>query len=106
MTPDELRSIPLPPRWFAVDAEHAHGLEEQLAREVRPGNPAHGRRLAAVLKSDTNDDVVFVEEDPTEAGAGLPVWWLIHLTWGTPVDARWPVAVRINVPEDLRDEDG
>lgn len=102
MTPDELRAIALPDRWWAIDAELARGLEAQLAREVRPGNPAHGRRLEAVLKSDTNDDVVFVEDDPDRG----PTWWLVHLTWGTPIDARWPVAVRIKVPDDLRDADG
>jgi hypothetical protein len=99
VTPAELRAIPFSEKWFVIDDPAlARALEAQLAHELRPGNPAHGRALRARLKSYSNDDVVFVEPAPDD---GAATWWLIHLTWTRPVDSRWPDAVRIIFPDDL-----
>ena len=95
----EIQGTGIPDGWFVPAEDHAREFEKQLAREVRPGNPAYGHVLVAALKSDHNDDVLFVER--TDAG---PVFWLIHLTWATSVNSCWPMAVRIDFPADLVDD--
>ncbi len=94
----ELQGADVPEGWFVPGEWQARGLETRLARKVGPGNPAHGHALLTALKSDHTDEVVFVER--TDAG---PLFWLVHLTRGTPVDAHRPIAVRIDFPADIVD---
>lgn len=69
-------------RWLAIEGRVATTLEDELRRETPVGHALHGRAVRAVARRQDCDDVAF-----EVAGAGLCV---VHLTWQTETDARWP----------------
>ena len=72
--------------WNAVDARGAAGVEGELARELGPGHPLHGKRVRALGRRQDCDDVLFELLDSGECA-------VVHLTWTSSPpeqDSRWP----------------
>lgn len=100
---EDWRSIDPPPGWTVPDREQARHLEDQLARELKPGNPVYGRSLVAIFQSDTDrDDVIFAED---KGMFGEADFWLVHLTWSETEDPHLPHASRFDIAVDLSGDD-
>lgn len=97
-----IRKVKLPSRWGYVDDGVAEGLERQLSVELVEGHALFGFELEAIAKSYENDDVVFAEH--IHGDRRLRRYWLVHLTWGSSRDPRWPDSREIAFPDDLWDE--
>lgn len=63
--------------------EDGSRLEAELAREISPLHPLHGKTLRAIAKRIDRDDVIF---------AGAECIAVVHLTWSSKkeTDPRWP----------------
>lgn len=71
-----------PPDWFEMQEAQAIGFEDELRRECVPGHVLHGLEVRAVATADWSDDALFELEDGR--------WALVHLTWKTETDPKWP----------------
>lgn len=90
-----LSGVAISDDWFVMWPDLAHAMEAQLARELLPDHVLAGRHLVGALKSNDSDDVVFYERD---AAGNVLAWWMVHLSWATSVDARWPSTARLDPP--------
>lgn len=97
-----IRKVKLPSRWGYVDDDGAKGLERQLSIELVEGHVLFGFELEAIARSHENDDVVFAEQ--SHGDRPVQKYWLVHLTWGSSRDPRWPDSREIAFPDDLWDE--
>jgi hypothetical protein len=83
--PAELRTIQWLPPWEPTELD----LAAELAREVGPGHPLHGRPAVAVGRRVDCDDVLFWLPDGPAALA------VVHLTWTGKRERapQWPWVV-------------
>jgi hypothetical protein len=80
--------------WRDLEDREADLLGRELLRELGEAHPLHGRSARAVARRDDCDDVAFDVD-----GSGLCV---VHLTWATANDARWP---KFEFVQSLPDDD-
>ena len=77
--------------WTAVN--NAQGLETELARELVPGHPLHGRpNLRAVARRADCDDVLFLSDT---------IAAVVHLTWAKEPDPEHPSTELFSSIEDF-----
>jgi hypothetical protein len=75
-----------PDGWRELVEDDRVRVVAELRREMASGHALDGKRLLPLLRSDARDHVLF-----QELVAGGPLW-LVHLTWRTETDPRWPVS--------------
>ena len=78
----------LPKNWFPVDEKLSETLLAELRREVSPQHILFGRRLRAIARNGSRDDVLFKSVDDDEAV------FVVHLTWNPETDPAWPFTTR------------
>jgi len=78
----------LPEDWVAVDARSNDSLVAELHRELSPDHVLFGRRLRAIARRGSRDDVVF------ESMEGTQTVFVVHLTWKPEANPSWPFTTR------------
>lgn len=63
------------------DSDRAMKLGQQLAREISPGHPLHGKEWIVVAEAEPDDEVIATSGDDVV---------LVHLRWTTNLDPTWP----------------
>jgi hypothetical protein len=76
----------LPEEWISVRGDDALGLVAELRREMPKGHALFDRKLYPLGRHRSRDDVLL-----RTVGADAKLW-VVHLTWRTETDPRWPCA--------------
>jgi hypothetical protein len=69
--------------WVALPESARATFQQQLTYELVPGHPLFGLKLTPVGKQGATDDVLVELADTRLA--------VVHLTWGGPGNARYPL---------------
>lgn len=74
-----------PEHWEPIGS-YAANLENELARELPLGHALAGRKVKAIARYASTDDVMFATDDPKQPIA------IVHLTWSgcEESDCKWP----------------
>ncbi len=81
--------------WYPLSGTRAEYFEEELAREVAPHHPLHGRLFIAVGITGASDDVLFRLDDGTFAQ--------VHLTYTRNPPEGFPNVRRTRLYKTLAD---
>jgi hypothetical protein len=85
--PITFRPEDLSEKWaVVVGSAQARELEQELDRELIPGHVLHGLRAEAIAVRQLRKETIWWLPDDA-------AWALVHLTWTTESDPRWPTAV-------------
>lgn len=76
----------LPEEWMPVRGDDALGVAAELRREIPTGHVLFARNLFPVGRRRDRDDVLLKTIGPEGK------LWVVHLTWRTETDPRWPSA--------------
>ncbi|GAB1641432.1 hypothetical protein [Krasilnikovia sp. MM14-A1259] len=80
-----------------ADVAQREALAAELAVEVSPGHPLHGKPAIVTAKSEVTDDIVVRLADRS--------WAVVHLTWrGSAENPPWPSTDHCETPEALATE--
>jgi hypothetical protein len=101
MNLDDLAKMDWLEPWGAVARPISTGLEAELEKEVVPGHPLYGHRVAAVGRRFDRDEVLYFIKD------GAYPLAVVHLLWREKVegeDSLWPWTVFYSSMEEWRKE--
>ena len=80
--------------WYVLEGERHKVFEKQLHKEVISLHGLYDKKesLRAVVKSECNDDVIFVDDE---------YCYVVHLTWakGNEIYPRYQVMTIDNIPD-------
>jgi len=78
----------IPENWMSLGRSASAAMGRQLAKEVGRRHELRGRSLIALAKSESNDDVAYLE-----VATGVVV---VHLTWSAERSPGWPAFEEFN----------
>lgn len=82
--PDDFDAGLLSPRWtLLLGSSDSVPVEDELRRECGPGHPLHGKTCRSVAIHVRRKESVFWLPGRNE-------WAIVHLTWTSEIDPRWP----------------